>query len=396
MTDLDPAGLLERVANRVPESAPPIADVLAAGRRSRRRRALVLIGAAAAGVIVTTGTVAVVTRPGENTSTAGPANRGPDPTPPPGMSFNDALAWAQSLPRGPDAQVAYIDGHTLVAGTSRVDLGKRAGGELLGTLDGGWFARRWTVEERNGNEIGTRIGVLTPGGAFRAFDRLERAPGSNGGWAVSPDLSQVAYDGRLVDVASGRVSDVVFPGGVGYIWAWTDLGIEYDTRGDPSVPMLWNPTSGGVRSFPEADGFAGPDLLESYGNDCSSITRLEAGNITTPFGERCEHDGALAAATSPNGRIVSSDGRVVDPSGRELANLDIPVPPPTDGTINPRGIDWFWEGDDALLFTLRSGFADPRWITVRCRLGSDATTQVRCDQTPSAITSPEWAVQQLP
>jgi len=349
------------------------------GRRRLGRAALVVATVA----VLAAGAVLAVRDPEDRRS-------GPEPVTGPhaSMTAEQLFAWGEQLPRGDDARVAYVvGGNTLVAGAHRVDLGPGVQAELRAPLPGGWLAQLGGTDEL-GNWIDVRHGFLAVDGSFRPFSF--EAPrgtmlGRVRGEAASPDGSQVAYDGTIVDVASGQAV-ATLPGKPLVVTAWTDHGVEYAER--PALtPEAWQPGDAAPRSYPGADAWEGPDLLVDYGSRCSTRLRLDEAGEPHQVDRSCGEGFPLV---SGSGLQVTASGQVLAASGETLADLDLPVDPPTDG-LDPPCCSLTWEDDDTLLVSLHlRRQPEIAHLFVRCRLDDGADNGLACERASDVFTGASW------
>jgi hypothetical protein len=226
-------------------------------------------------------------------------------------------------------------------------------------LTGGWLARLGGTDEQ-GNWIDIRTGFLSTGGEFRAFHIPARGTPSyhTMGSAISPDRTQVAYDGWIVDVASG---DPVapLPGRPWVIQGWTDEGVEYaDRQHGCCTSYLWQPGHPRLE-LPGVDevhlgvfDLDAPPIAVKYGTSCSRYFRIEDAARLVFVARLCNEG---LAAVSISGLMVTSTGRVLDAQGHQIAHLDIPVPTQRDGFGDRGCCSLYWEADNLLVAVERGG-----------------------------------------
>jgi hypothetical protein len=396
--DFEATDLLRRGVDDVPHSTPPVAALLDGGRRLKRRRnsARTLL----AGAIAITAVAAVVatvalprgTEPHHDAEPA--AGRLPNPS----MTVQEVYEWARGLPMGGVADVSYVvDYRTVVNASHSIELPKGTQVELTGVLTGGWLARLGGTDEQ-GNWIDIRTGFLSTGGEFRAFHIPARGTPSYHamGSAISPDRTQVAYDGWIVDVASG---DPVapLPGRPWVIQGWTDEGVEYaDRQHGCCTSYLWQPGHPRLE-LPGVDevhlgvfDLDAPPIAVKYGTSCSRYFRIEDAARLVFVARLCNEG---LAAVSISGLMVTSTGRVLDAQGHQIAHLDIPVPTQRDGFGDRGCCSLYWEADNLLVAVERGGAfgsAGPT-LLVRCRLDESAVSGLTCERASKPIDDTTWA-----
>ena len=374
--------LMDAAVQELQPSAPPLQDIIAHGRLTERRRRIA--AGLAVGLVAALGAVVVG---GRHASPApAPAHRLPA-----GRTVQQLLTWADGLRRGRDAQVTYVvGGNTVVAGDHRIELPSGTRVEIEGTLPEGWFVLHGGTDDR-GNWVGIRTGFLSMDGIFRPFHyEAPRSAHRGRGLVVSPDGSEVAYDGMVVDVATGRAVAKI-PGTPLVLSSWTARGIEYaDRTGGCCTPRLWSPGQPKAQTFPAYDAFVGPDLLLAYGKRCSTLSRLTADGPPTTVPRLC---GEGVSDTSTSGAILTSTGKVIDPAGRQVADLRLPQPKPS------MGIDFGdsccgirWESEGTILISMRKVVPGSKFVAatllVRCTLRTGRATD--CERASDDITDGTW------
>jgi hypothetical protein len=292
---------------------------------------------------------------------------------------DDGYAWAQSLPRGADADVAYVDRGTLVIGSKKVDLGKQESDyHLLGSLPGGWLAEKW-VPGAQPNAYAVIYGFLSTDGEYSPYASVGRRIDVAGA-AVSGDGRTVAYEGVVVRTglqpngkidpsAAGSVvahlpDDAVeivgWAGGFVYrdaqdrFWAWSPGDMSVEQRWDAAVP----------------DGFG-------YTRDGECVTVSPA---------------SLPASASVSFRLcglgvpltVSPDNYALM-SSRQFVNLEAGVDFLTlPDSVDPSRLQQRWEsGDSVILAVPDDTVGKPHSVVlVRCTVSSGL-----CERASNRLTS---------
>ena len=396
---LDLGDLMERSLHDLQPRVAPVDDLVAGGRRlarrhRRRRLTAGLLAVCVASLGVAVGVGHLSGRP------PGPADLPQEM--PQGQTAEQLYAWAQQLPEGPAARVAYVvGGRTVVAGDHRLELPAGTQVELEGTLSDGWLVQ-YGDTGAYGNWTHIRTGELSTDGAFRRFAFDLKAPQRGSGvrgMLVSPDGSQVAYDGHVVEVATGQPV-ATLPRRPLVMDQWTSRGIEYDDRrGGCCTPVLWDPVSGVVRNYHAYDSFIGPDLLLAYGRHCSRLSRLGPDARPTPWKRLC---GTGVSDVATDGTVVTRRGDVLDASGREIASLPLPPPPPAEMGVFSEGAGCcglHWESPGHLLVTLtntETGDHTGTLLILRCTIGEGSVVP-RCERASGEVRDVTWGFfQSLP
>jgi hypothetical protein len=337
-------------------------------RRSRLRLA---VGAGAAATVVA---LAAWQWPSITTTHSEQPTTRPDQTQT-DASIVTADTWARSLPRGTDADVAYIDGHTLVIGTKRVELANGAVGDLLGTLPGGWFA---ALESPGRGGIDDPLyGYLRADGRFSPYP-YQPPHGYSGGFAVSPGGTRVAYGHASVDTgfaygggftaaAMGTRADRL-PAQLRYIVEWNSAGLVY--RDDRGRVQTW--PGGGGQPLPYDEVLPGGYAFDRTA-ECVNVTRYALDSETHPY-RVCGQGDPLA---------VSNRKRALMQSG-EIVNLEAGVGLLTMPVgVLPEQLQLFWENDDSLIIVVHDSLAPTHSpMLVRCVVSSG-----RCERASGALTS---------
>jgi hypothetical protein len=345
-------------------------------RRTRGRQLALTAGAAAAVV----GLVAWQAPSMVDDGSTGPTRQSQTP------EGDGAYAWALSLPRAGDADVAYLDLSTLVAGSTRTDLGLGAGGTLITALPTGWFAEFRTSD--TGSYAGSstagsvalepgQYGQLNPQGEFTPYG-YQPPGGGLDGVAVSPDGTRIAYGDAVVatgtaypcctatgetgEPAGIKVADL--PSGAVETVDWTSAGLVY--RDGRHHFWLWSPGSGPVR-LPYDEVVPGGFGYTRDGN-CVAVTRVGA-DESAPTYRLCDEGEPL---TVSSGRLaLMSDGEFVNLEG----GVDFMTIPPSMLAALPQLL---WESDDSLILVV---LADPaNAVLVRCTVHAG-----RCERVSDRI-----------
>lgn len=316
--------------------------------------------------------------------------------PTPGMTEEQLYAWAEQLPRGDDAAVAFVvDSRTIIAGGDHLELPKGTQVELEGTLPDGWLVQHGTTDE-HGNWVDIRTGVLTEDGSFRAFE-FDAQKGDRGyavrGLVASPDGDEVAYDGQVVDVATGKAVAPI-PGKPLVLSAWTEQGLEYVARVQGRlVPVVWPSPDAKPVAMTAFDTFEGPDLLAHYVKDCAGYWRLGDGGEPARAVRLC---GEGVADMTESGRILTTSGRVLDESGKDLAALSLPAQHDSMSLLPELCCGLHWESDDAVLLTVAkpgptgSTFRNLTTLLVRCTLDDRGRAGLSCERASDPLTDITW------
>ncbi|WP_162599691.1 hypothetical protein [Nocardioides solisilvae] len=245
------------------------------------------------------------------------------------------LAWARSLPPGPEPRLPAWTGEGLRDGDRVVPVPASVERSMPPVRVG---AERWVVLTRA--PFGTVApAILDAGGGL---DPLPRARGTLRSGIrvpevhVSPDGARVAYGVLAVDLATGATTEL--PHVPRELLGWTDEGLVYE--GDPfrrgaGTTWLLRPDGSTVRlDGPDDDvralgrGAAGFALSWAYGDDgaCVTVHRL-AGAAWEEEDGSCPgtHLGEVLDL-SPDGRWLLTDGlpRVWDAQEGRWASLDVP------------------------------------------------------------------------
>ena len=243
-------------------------DHSVASLRRTRARNVALAGAAAAVVVALVAWQA----PSLVDNSSDQPTREPDHS-----QVDDASDWALSLPRGADADVAYIDGHTLVIGSKHVDLGRGTVGNVVGTLPGGWFADIGTTDA-DGNTTRPVYGELRTDGAFFPYD-YQPTDSTVGGFAVSPGGTQVVYGDAVVATgftSAGGFDEAVMgtktadlPANVSDIVEWNSATLVYrDAEG-----RLWWWSPGTSPQLAPYDGAVAAGYGYNVHGDCVQVSQ---------------------------------------------------------------------------------------------------------------------------
>jgi hypothetical protein len=341
-----------------PEFVGASVDHSVAGLRRSRARRLAAGTAATAAVVA----LAAWQWPALTSARSDPPTSQPDQTPmyAPRMPITTADAWARSLPRGADADVAYIAGHTLVVGTKRVELADGAVGNLLGALPGGWFAELGSPA-KNGAVVDPVYGYLRADGRFSAYS-YQPPPGYAGGFAVSPSGARVAYADAVVDTgfafgggfdaaAMGRRADRL-PADVASIVEWNSAALVY--RDDRGQVQTW-PGGGGT---PLAyDEFLPGGYAFDRTADCVDVTRYALDSETHAY-RICGQGDPLTVSNGK--RALMQSGEIVDlETGADFLTLPVGV--------LPEQLQLFWQDDDSLIAVVHDNVAPTHSpVLVRC------------------------------
>jgi hypothetical protein len=326
-------------------------------RATRRRQLLIGVGAALVVVALVAWQAPPVDRRGST----------PPTTHSDGLLIVDAFAWAQSLPRGAEADAAYIEWHTLVNGTERVDLGRSARGWLVGPLPGGWLAALANQDVSPGE--GPRYGYLRPDGSFLPYEYQPPSDGPAtrvGGEAVSPDGSMVAYGGAVVETGLPRSpggfvqADVghkvaSLPAGAAVVFDWTSAGLVY--RDMHGRYWLWSPGAESVRL--PYDDVVPTGFGYTRDGDCFDISRISATADAATY-QICGKGEPLTVSTGR--RALMSDGELVNlEAGVDFLTLPVGV--------MPEQLQLFWESDDSILVVVHESVPlNPMTVLVRCEV----------------------------
>jgi hypothetical protein len=282
---------------------------------------------------------------------------------------DDGYNWAESLPRGADADVAYIDRGTLVIGSKKVDLGKQeAEFHLLDALPGGWLADQWAPTGQP-NEYSVTNGYLSRDGGFTPYPSVDGRIGVTG-TAVSPDGTEVAYEGTVVRTgitATGAFESTVagtqaqtLPADVKEIYDWTDAGLIYSDGQNRF--WLWSPgTQPTQQRFDDV-------LPGGYGyrrdGDCVAVARIQTPTTLAPsFYNLCGRGDPLTVSTGR--RALMSDGEFVNLE----AGVDFLTLP---DSVDPSRLQLHWESDDNLILVIPDdAVGQPHSVVlVRCTVSS--------------------------
>jgi hypothetical protein len=352
-----------------------------------------LVAGAALGALALSGCTPV-SEPASSADNSGSEQFGLLPTP--GMTEEQMYPWAEQLPRGDDADVAFVvDGRIVVAGGDRLELPKGTQVELEATLPDGWLVQHGTTDE-HGNWVDIRTGVLSEDGSFRPFE-FDAEKGDRGyavrGLVASPDGDQVAYDGQVVDVATGKAVAEI-PGKPLVLRAWTEHGLEYLGRVQGRlVPIVWASTAAKPVAMTAFDTFEGPDLLAHYIKDCAGYWRLGAEGKPTRLIRLC---GEGVADVTESGRILTTTGRVLDESGKDLAALSLPAQHDNLSVLPELCCGLHWESDDAVLLTVAkrgptgSPFRNLTTLLVRCTLDERGQAGPSCERASEPLANVTW------
>jgi hypothetical protein len=292
-------------------------------------------------------------------------NRSTPPVSPDEPRIVDSYAWAESLPRGADAEVAYVQGRTLVTGSNAVDLRLRADGQrVLAPLRGGWLASFEPPETADAKVYG----YLAPNGEFTQY-AYQPGKGLDTGFAGSPDGTEAAYAGAIVDAYSPGTSGE--HGSVGHkiadlpenaVWLveWTAAGVVYlDTD---HAYWLWSPGDQAVRlPFDKV-------LPGGYGytrdGDCVAVAPVRTPSTLAPSAYNlCGRGDPLTV--SPGRRALMSDGEFVNLE----AGVDFLTLP---DSVDPTRLQLHWESDDNLILVIPDdAVGQPNSsVLVRCTVSS--------------------------
>jgi prepilin-type processing-associated H-X9-DG protein len=321
--------------------------------RRTRARNVAVAGAAAAAVVAL-----VAWQAPQLADRADPA-----PTAPHDTVGSDAMAWAWSLPRGSDANVAYVDGHTLVAGTQRTILVDGGDYTVLGVLPGGWFAARSTAG--GGPYVNPRTyGYLDEAGHFHAYDDPRSGRIDVEGAAVSPDGGSVVFNGvitrsgfddqgRFDPSTAGSVLEAL-PGNARVVEAFSDGGVVYRDKNDHfwgQAPRLTRP-AWTRESF---DDYAPDGYGVVHDGDCVRVGAVSPGGNQWRLCGR----GDPVTVSSANYALMS-DGEFLNlEQGVDFRTL------PAD--VDPEQLQTWWETNDSLILVTHQteGLATSA-VLVRC------------------------------
>jgi hypothetical protein len=306
------------------------------------------------------------------------SHRSEQPTAPPGpTTVSDAGSWAQTLPRGADADVAYIDGHTLVRGSSRTELGHGTFGDLIATLPGGWFALIGSIDS-NGDRTGPLYGELRPDGAFFPYE-YQASASEVTGVAVSPGGTRVAYGDAVVDTgfvygggfdnaAMGTKVDSL-PADASNIVEWNSAVLVY--RDAHRRPWAWAPGTAAQR-LPFDDVVAGGYAYQRDG-DCAVIENYALNSAVRSY-RLCGQGDPLAISSGK--RALMSDGELVNlEAGVDFLTLPVGV--------LPEQLQLFWETDDNLILVVHDNVGETHApVLVRCLV-----TAGRCERASDPLQS---------
>jgi hypothetical protein len=335
-------------------------------RQTRRRQLAVAAGGIAAVAVLAAWQVpSIVQSDGQQPT-----------TPPDNAGITDASSWAQSLPRGSDAEVAYVDGRTLVNGSKRVDLGSaRYSQQLLATLPGGWLS----ALEPDDMADATVYGYLRPDGQFTTFD-FQPAKGAISGVAASPDGTEVVYAGAIVRTGftqSGGFDDAVMgskvadmPAQARVVVEWVEGGLVY--RDARHRFWLWSPAASQPTRL-TFDGVAPGGYGYRGDGDCVDVTAVEAAPANQRVFQPCDQGHPLT---------VSDDTRALMSSG-EFVNLEAGVDFLTlPAGVLPEQLQLFWETDDSLILVVHDTVGQPTpTVLVRCLVSAG-----RCERASDPLT----------
>jgi hypothetical protein len=323
-------------------------DHSAASLRSTRRRQAAFAAGAVAAIVA----MAAWQLPQLGDQADPGPTKAPDPA-------NSAMAWARSLPRGADADLAYVDRYTLIAGSTRTVLVDGGEYTLLGTLPGGWFVDR---RQTGGPYIDPdSYGYLNSDGHFTAYDPIEGAREVDG-VAVSPDGSKVAYDGAVVDTGltpTGRVRSRMgakvasLPRAASTIVDWNNAVIVYRD----AAQRLWEWSPGSAPQRAAFDGSVSGGLGYTREGRCVEIQRYDV-DVATPRYRLCGAGDPISV--SSGNYALMSDGEIVNlEQGVDFLTLP--------SGVDPAELQAVWESDDTLVL-----------VTRQTRAWSTAAVLVRC------------------
>lgn len=374
--------------------APSYAGTVLRGGRARRRRRQGVVAGFAALVVIGSG--AALLGNGGFPGADGPGVAEDGGTGP----HAAALAWARELPEGPVAELPFFgegglrDGDQVVPLPDQVN---RSGHPQR--VAGGWVVVLGASTAR------LEPAVLSPEGALRRLPPYSYTGGSMDPTVlVSPDGSRVAYGDRVVDLASGDLTQIphdpaddpdAHPDYVNVLElvAWEDDGLVY--RGSPTrrgwgttwllrddgstAPLLAADDPRNVTGDGVGDVVLGFDYSRK-GDTCSTVSRLE-GTAWVAQPARCmdRHLGE-ALDVSPDGRWLLTDDlpEVWDLEQGQWAAVDVPR-----SVVEGWGEGWMsmagWESPDTLLLPVADRWAgwdpvaepfDQHLQVVRCRMST--------------------------
>lgn len=151
--------------------------------------------------------------------------------------------WVNTLPSGPAAQAAWVDGDTLHVGSRTVRITGRGIGASSGLVvhartTNGWLASLPTP-------LDGRLGVIHPDGTFDEFQKYGKAVPL----LVSPNGTQALAgadgNGDLIDTATGRI--IMHEPAI-YAIAWGKDGIYALAGSHGQQPVTWRPGVGMTKS----------------------------------------------------------------------------------------------------------------------------------------------------
>lgn len=324
-------------------------------RRHHRRRTL---AAAAGGLAVVAAIALVAPRFAADQGAVGPAIRPSTGYPSNALTpqIADPLAWAQSLPRGPDVQAAYIANDVLHIGADQTRIGQHAYAQLFAPVIGGWLGGiAATRDPVTGSYDGQKTGIFSSDGSFQPLNH-QTAKGEPGAFELSPDGTELAFGDSVLEFPSLQFVASV-PSNVLYTDAWTDFGIVYE---DQSQDLwLWTVGQHPIRIGDSHYyyGFRSDGIGLRTGRtpgSCDAVVKLNVdGSISTVM-TSCGHK--LGEPFSPSGNLaLSVSGDVIAiPTGEIAATLPLP---------DTHGYSIFWENENSLIVevigqgTIESGFA---------------------------------------
>jgi hypothetical protein len=312
-------------------------------RRHQQRRTL---AAATVGVAVVVAIALVAPRFTEDQGAVDPATRHTrNPTEASAPHVVAPLVWARSLPRGPDAEAAYMANSVLHVGPDQIRIGPYAYAGLYAPVAGGWLGGiAATKDPVTGAYEGPKTGIFSPDGSFQALNQ-QTANGEPGAFALSPDGTEMAFGDSVLEFPSLKFVASV-PSNVLYTDVWSDFGIVYE---DLSLDRwLWtvgqHPIRIGDRHY--YYGFRSDGLGLRTGRTpgpCDAVVELNVGGSISTVMTSCGHQ--LGEPFSPSGNLalaVSGDVIAI-PSGRVVATL--PIPEAND-------YNTFWEDEDDIVLEI--------------------------------------------
>ena len=302
-----------RLALRNAVDSPPadvfdIDVIVDQGSRRVRRRRIMVAGVAAAVAVLAAASISVA--PSLVNHASQPATHWKSLQDDGSVPSDGIGVWVDSLPSGPVAQAAWVEGDVLHVGSKTVPItgpavSASSGMVVRARTRNGWLVMLSTPPQG-------RLGVVHPDGRFVEFQKYPKA----GPLLVSPDGTQALAGadggGDLIDTTTGRIIGHEPHEMLGFFWG--SDGIYGAIFHGPEV--LWKPGIGVTRS---------------------------------PFDmSQCDWDGAWMSAslragypgcTSPHLKTISPDGKTAL-AGNHVVDLT------TGGTITFAPTDPFVFGSD--------------------------------------------------